>query len=305
MLMITGIHHVTALASTPQANVDFYVGVLGLRLIKKTVNFDDPGTYHLYYGDGIGSPGTLMTFFPYGHILPGKRGTGETASVTFQVPSGSLDWWCERLATAGHETGEEQIFGNRVIWGLDPDGLRVEFEEADTLADFTYWENSDVPLERAIRTISRVTLTPNPGQTEEFVASLLGFQKLGSQDERTRFVVGDSFVDIVDSTMPRAQSSAGTIHHVAFRNPNDEQQEEWLKKLVAAGRNASPVMDRNYFNSIYFREPGGVLFEFATDGPGFSVDEPLDALGEQLMLPVQYESKREQLLAILPELRLP
>jgi glyoxalase family protein len=304
--MITGIHHVTAIASTPQPNVDFYVGVLGLRLIKKTVNFDDPGTYHLYYGDGIGTPGTLMTFFPYGHILPGKRGTGETASVTFQVPVGSLNWWKDRLTSTEH--GEEVVFGQQVLWALDPDGLRVEFEEAEILTDFTHWEDAPVPRDKAIRTISRVTLAPHTNQnaSEELFENHLGFQPHSTEGSYTRFRVGESWVDVYrDSTMPKAQSSAGTIHHVAFRNRNDAEQEQWLQKLVQAGRNTSPIMDRNYFHSIYFREPGGILFELATDGPGFLIDEPLETLGEHLQLPPQYEPKREDLHSILPKLVMP
>jgi glyoxalase family protein len=310
--MVLGIHHVTALASYPQPNVDFYVGLLGLRLVKQTVNFDDPGTYHLYYGDGIGTPGTLLTFFPYGNILKGKRGKGETQSITFEVPTGSLDWWVTRLSIENIENGEEIIFGKRVVWALDPDGMTVEFEESDSVTPNTYWTGSTVPFDKAIRAIKRVTLGPSDGHgigefktTEEALTKMLGVEPTGLDGKRERFQFGTSEVDVLrDEFLPRAQSSAGTIHHVAFRNASKEIQREWLKKLTEKGFHSSPVMDREYFESIYFREPGGVLFEFATDGPGFLINEPVDTLGTELRLPPQYESKKTQLEAILPKLNL-
>lgn len=308
--MITGIHHVTALASTPQPNVDFYVGVLGLRLIKQTVNFDDPTVYHLYYGDGVGTPGTLMTFFPYGHILPGKRGTGETFSVTFEVPTGTLDWWHERLAVNNIPSGEEVVFGKRVVWGLDPDGLRVEFEEYSDETAFSAWEGSPVPADKAIRTIRRVTLTPNDPMgersTESLISKTMEFRTGDSEGGRTRYYAGSSEIDIVRGLFShRFQSSAGTIHHVAFRNIDDASQAEWRQKIVDAGYNITPFIDRDYFHSLYFREPGGVLFELATDAPGFAIDEDIEHLGERLQLPEQYEHKREYLQSVLAPIKVP
>lgn len=311
--MVLGIHHVTAISGDAQENVDFYVGVLGLRLVKKTVNFDDPSVYHLYYGDGIGRPGTLMTTFPYGHILPGKRGRGETASITFEVPVGSLDFWATRLAVEAKASGEEVIFGKRVVWAHDPDGLRVEFEEVEVPTEFSVWEGSPVPAEHAIRAIRRVTLLPMDGPgigefptTEDAITGMLGFERMDSEGNRERFKVGVSEVDVLrDPSLPRHQSSAGTVHHVAFRNADDEVHEDWLKRLLSSGFHVSPIMERNYFRSIYFREPGGVLFEFATDAPGMMIDEPEATLGEALMLPAQYEHKRAYLNSVLADLRVP
>lgn len=306
--MITGIHHVTAMAEDGQKNVDFYVKTLGLRMVKKTVNFDDPGVYHLYYGDGVGTPGTLMTFFIYRHILKGKRGQGETLSVTFEVPVGSLDRWHERLAVAGFECGEEAIFGKRIVWALDPDGLRIELEEQASLKKTQVWEGSTVPIEDAIHSIKRVTLAPFQSElklTEDMFLNFFDWTSIGTEGFRERFQAGESFVDVVrDPQIGQKQNSAGTIHHIAFRNTDDASQESWLMKLHRGGVNATPVQERNYFRSIYFREPGGVLFEFATDGPGFLIDEPFETLGEHLMLPPQYENRRERLNGILQELNL-
>ena len=308
--MVLGIHHVTAIASHPQPNVDFYVGVLGLRLIKQTVNFDDPGVYHLYYGDGIGTPGTLLTFFPYGDILPGKRGKGETIATTFEVPKGSLDWWCEHLSIQGIENGIETIFGRQVVWALDHDKMRIEFEESENETPFVEWSGSVVPQDKAIRTIKRLALAPNDlagiGEfrtTEDALTGMFEATLVGQEGNRTRYQLGVSEVDVYrDETMPRAQNSAGTVHHVAFRNKNQEIQEEWLIKLMKAGFHASPVTERDYFKSIYFREPGGVLFEFATEGPGFLIDEDEPTLGTHLKLPSRYESLRGQLSKSLPQL---
>ncbi|MBI1332608.1 MAG: ring-cleaving dioxygenase [Armatimonadetes bacterium] len=310
--MILGIHHVTAIASHPQPNVDFYVGVLGLRLVKQTVNFDDPGVYHLYYGDGVGSPGTLLTFFPYGDILPGKRGRGETISMMFEVPPGSLDWWCTHLSVQNIPNGIETIFGRQVVWALDHDGMRVELEEADGPTEVVEWKGSIVPTDKAIRRIKRLTLAPNDfagigdfRTTEDALTGMFEAEKIGREGTRTRYRLGDSEVDVYrEEGMPRAQNSAGTVHHVAFRNASPEIQEQWLMKLMKAGFHTSPVTERDYFKSIYFREPGGVLFEFATDGPGFQIDEDEPTLGTHLKLPSRYEPLRPQLQVVLPKLNL-
>lgn len=311
--MVLGIHHVTAISGDPQQNVDFYVGVLGLRLVKKTVNFDDPTVYHLYFGDGIGRPGTLMTTFPYGHILPGKRGRGETSSVTFEVPVGALDYWSARLAIEATASGETSIFGKRVVWAHDPDGLRVEVEESEQQAEYTAWDASRVPQEYAIRSIKRVSLMPVRGRsigrfgsTEELLTNMLEFSQIGAEGGRKRFTVGGSEVDVIEAPEePLARSSAGTVHHIAFRNANQEVHDNWLNRLNQSGFHTSPVMDRDYFRSIYFREPGGVLFEFATDQPGMMIDEPVEHLGESLQIPQMHAYRREHLEQILPKLQIP
>lgn len=302
----------TAIASHPQPNVDFYVGILGLRLVKQTVNFDDPSVYHLYYGDGIGSPGTLITFFPYGDILPGKRGKGETLSFTFEVPKGSLDWWCTHLSVHDIPNGIETIFGKQVVWALDHDKMRIEFEESESDFQPVAWKDAIVPTDKAIRRIKRLTLAPNDfagigdfRTTEDALTGMLGATEIGREGNRIRYRIGDSEVDTYrDDAMPRPQNSAGTIHHVAFRNANMDVQAEWLKKLIDAKFHVSDVRERDYFKSIYFREPGGTLFEFATDGPGFQIDEDEPTLGTHLKLPHQYEQLRDNLSNVLPTLNL-
>ncbi len=311
--MVLGIHHVTAISGDPQQNVDFYVGVLGLRLVKQTVNFDDPTGYHLYYGDGIGRPGTLMTTFPYGHILPGKRGRGETASITFEVPVGSLDYWATRLGIEVKASGEETIFGKRVVWAHDPDGLRIELEEVETPTDFTLWPDSAVPAEYAIRSIRRVSLMPVRGRsigefetTEAALGGMFSFTQIGDEGNRKRFQAGVSEVDVIEAPEePLARNSAGTVHHIAFRNKDNEVHEKWLLDLNRSGFHTSPIMERDYFRSIYFREPGGVLFEFATDQPGMMIDESEEHLGEALQLPQMHAHRKAHLESVLPKLRIP
>ncbi|MDH4387575.1 MAG: VOC family protein [Fimbriimonas sp.] len=311
--MVLGIHHVTAISGDPQQNVDFYVGVLGLRLVKQTVNFDDPTVYHLYYGDGIGRPGTLMTTFPYGHILPGKRGRGETASITFEVPVGSLDYWATRLRIEVKASGEETIFGKRVVWAHDPDGLRIELEEVETPTNFTLWPDSAVPAEYAIRSIRRVSLMPVRGRsigefetTEAALSGMFSFTQIGEEGSRKRFQAGVSEVDVIEAPEePLARNSAGTVHHIAFRNKDNEVHEKWLLDLNRSGFHTSPIMERDYFRSIYFREPGGVLFEFATDQPGMMKDESEEHLGEALQLPQMHAHRKAHLESVLPKLRIP
>ncbi len=296
--MVHGLHHLTAIAGDAQENLDFYTGALGLRLVKTTVNFDDPGTYHLYYGDGAGTPGTILTFFPYGRALPGNRGAGEASAVTLLVPEGSLSFWRDRLPGAVERGGG--------LSAKDPDGMELRLVEApETVA--VPWPGMPVPSERAIVRMAGVELTPLPAPsagrgTEAFLTDRLGFSQRGS-----RFTSGDSFVDVVDlgPAAPRLRQSAGTIHHVAFRTEDGATQREALKTLAAAGVPASDVRDRDYFTSIYFREPGGVLFEIATDGPGFAADEPFETLGRALKLPSGIEPHRARIEATLPRLRLP
>ena len=307
----TGIHHVTAIAGEPQRNVDFYAGLLGLRLVKKTVNFDDPGTYHLYYGDGAGTPGSIMTFFPWPGAPHGRIGSGQLTVTSFSIPAASLGYWTERLVENGvrFEKPEER-FGETVLRFSDPDGLRLELvaAEEDNRAG---WADGPAAAENAVRGFDHVTLAvADPSRTAELMTDSLGFRQSGGTEGRTRYEAGEggpgNTVDVADATgFPRGTMGVGTVHHVAFRAPDDETQLELREKVASLGYNVTPVLDRNYFRSIYFREPGGVLFEIATDPPGFTVDEDPEHLGENLKLPPWLESRRDQLEEVLPPLRVP
>ena len=305
---IAGIHHVTAMASDPQANGDFYTGVLGLRLVKKTVNFDDPGTYHLYYGDEVGHPGTIMTFFPWPLARRGVQGAGQATVTSFAVPEGSLGFWTERLARLGVTfDGVKTRFGEEVLTLLDPDGLRLELvARADSRPG---WVDGPVPAEHAVRGFDGVTLTEwNLDITQKVLAGTLGFRRVGEEGDRVRFEAGTgegggagSRVDVLMSpAAARGRISAGTVHHVAFRAADEADQLAWRQAVDESGLYVTPVLDRQYFRSIYFREPGGVLFEIATDPPGFTWDEPVESLGSGLKLPPWLEESRSRIEAALP-----
>jgi glyoxalase family protein len=307
----SGIHHVTAIAGEPQRNVGFYVGLLGLRLVKKTVNFDDPGTYHLYYGDGAGSPGSIMTFFPWAGAPKGRIGTGQLTVTSFSFPASSLGYWTERLVESGVRFEKpEDRFGETVLRFPDPDGLRLELVAA---ADDGRegWAGGPVPAGHAVRGFDHVTLlSSDPAGTAELMTSTLGFRQTGEAEGRTRFEAGRSgpgnTVDVANGAgFPRGTMGVGTVHHLALRVPDDEMQLELRERVAALGFNVTPILDRNYFRSIYFREPGGVLFEIATDPPGFAADEDPEHLGESLKLPPWLEPRREQLEEVLPPLRVP
>jgi glyoxalase family protein len=277
MTPLRGIHHVTAITGDAQKNADFYTGVLGLRLVKKTVNFDDPGSYHLYYGDHTGSPGTLVTFFEWPGATPGKAGAGEPVAIVYAVPAGSIGWWAEHLADYG-----AKLSGGRLTV-RDPDGMRVELVETPGEAETLH----------AIKHIEAIVLSLGvPERSHALYTDELGFSEEISGNGK-HYKVGESFVDVeTPAGSVRGRIGAGSIHHVAFRVDDDTAQGKWLQKLHALGLNVSPVMDRKYFHSIYFRERNGVLFELATDGPGMHVDEPVEHLGETLALPAEYESMR-------------
>jgi glyoxalase family protein len=307
----SGIHHVTAICGEPQRNVDFYAGLLGLRLVKKTVNFDDPGTYHLYYGDGAGSPGSIMTFFPWASAPKGRIGAGQLTVTSFSFPASSLGYWTERLVESGVRFEKpEDRFGETVLRFPDPDGLRLELVAA---ADDNRegWDGGPVPAEHALRGFHHVTLLSTaPAGTAQLMTGTLGFRQTGEAEGRTRFEAGEggpgTTVDVADGAgFPRGTMGVGTVHHVAFRVPDEETQLELREKVAALGYNVTPVLDRNYFRSIYFREPGGVLFEIATDPPGFAADEDPEHLGEQLKLPPWLEPRREEIEAVLEPLRVP
>jgi glyoxalase family protein len=306
----TGIHHVTAISGEPQRNVDFYAGILGLRLVKKTVNFDDPETYHLYYGDGAGSPGTIMTFFPWAHAPGGRIGAGQLVVTSSSIPSTSLGYWTERLVENGVRFEKPRDrFGETVLTFEDPDRLRIELVAAED--GRAGWEGSPVPAEHTVRGFHHVALAVETTEsTVRLMTDHLGFRQVDEAEGRIRLSAGEggpgNTVDVVNAAgFPRGSMGVGTVHHVAFRVPDEETQLALREEVAALGYNVTPVLDRNYFRSIYFREPGGVLFEIATDPPGFAVDEPEEELGTHLKLPPWLETRRDRLEEVLPPLRVP
>ncbi len=308
----SGLHHVTAIAADPQENVDFYTRVLGLRLVKRTVNFDAPDTYHLYYGDETGRPGSILTFFPWPGAPRGRRGTGQATTTAFSVPEGSLGWWKTRLAQKGVEVVEAVTrFDEDALSFEDPDGLLLELVAHTGTDPRPPWEQGPIPHEHAIRGLYSVTLSESGYEsTAAMLTDTLGFRLIGESGSTMRFEVGGggpgTRVDVVcQPEAPRGLVSAGTVHHVAWRAPDEGAQVEWRESIVGTGLDVTPVIDRNYFRSIYFREPGGVLLEIATDAPGFVIDEPLLELGRRLQLPPWLEPKRADIEAALPELRIP
>jgi predicted esterase/catechol 2,3-dioxygenase-like lactoylglutathione lyase family enzyme len=306
---VLGIHHVTAIASDPQRNLDFYVGLLGLRFVKRTVNFDDPETYHLYFGDEVGTPGAIMTFFPWPGARPGRQGTGQVAVTSLAVLPRALGFWLERLVRYGikHEGPTKQVISFR-----DHDGLMLELVgDAGAEARPAWGEAPGIAPEHAIHGFHGVTIWAAQGDdTERVLVDTLGFRAVHEDGSTRRFAVGDggpgTLVDVRSvGGFVRGAGGAGTVHHVAWRVPDDAAQLQMRERVTKAGLEPTPVIDRNYFHSVYFREPGGVLFELATDPPGFAIDEPVARLGERLMLPRQYEAHRAQIEAILPPIHLP
>lgn len=309
---ILGIHHITAIADDPQRNIDFYTGLLGLRLVKVTVNFDDPGNYHLYYGDGQGHPGTILTFFAWPGARRGRHGNSQVTATSFAIPQGSAQFWHDRLKAAVIEP-EPAItrFGESVIAFTDPDGLRIELVESAG-ADATHaWDKSDVPPEARIRGFHSATLTETGYErTAKLLTKTMGFRLTGEEQNRFRYEIesggASKTVDVVCAPGGvDGRVAVGTVHHIAWRTVDDAQQREWLETLSGLGYNLSPVMDRVYFHSIYYREPGGILFEIATDPPGFTTDEPLADLGRGLKLPPWLESYRARIEGALPPIHRP
>ncbi|KZY34115.1 glyoxalase [Roseovarius sp. HI0049] len=301
MSPVPGLHHVTAVCSDPQDNLDFYTRTLGQKLVKKTVNFDDPGTYHLYYGDRTGTPGTIMTFFPFVGAGQGRAGNGMASAVAYATDTAGFDIWTERLTRDSTDfEGPEERFGTRVITLADPDRLSVEIVETDEMAPGGF------------HSVTLCLADTDP--TARLLTAVMGYEEVeeeagpGRSRLRLRAPGGDrgSVVDLLrEDTAAIGQPGAGTIHHVAFRARDAEEQLDWQDRLRAAGIAVTPVIDRQYFTAIYFREPGGVLFEIATDPPGFAIDEPEDALGRNLMLPDRYEPDRARIERILPPLSEP
>ncbi|HHY86608.1 MAG TPA: ring-cleaving dioxygenase [Verrucomicrobia bacterium] len=310
---IPGLHHVTAIATDPQHNLDFYCGVLGLRLVKRTVNFDDPGTYHFYFGDARGTPGTLLTFFPWAGARRARRGTGQVETTAYAIPPGSIRYWLERLKAHGVSVEHAPArFGEEVIRFADPDGMLLELVATAPPTGVEPWPGA-VPAEHALRGFHGVTAAlEGYERTAKLLTETFGWRLVNEFGNRFRFApAGDAaepgrFVDLV--CMPdgqRAGGGAGSVHHIAFRVENDQEQRRWRERIVSLGFDVSPVMDRTYFHSIYFREPGGILFEIATDGPGFLIDEPAASLGESLKVPPWLEAIRERLERVLPPITVP
>jgi glyoxalase family protein len=297
--MILGLHHVTAIGSDPQDNLAFYSGLLGMRLVKKTVNFDDPGTYHLYYGNYTGDPGTLITFFTWPGSFRGRPGTGQPTTIALTVPKRSFGAWKEKFDAKGmHAEGPFQRFGSEEYLSLqDPDGIEIELVAAGSDSD-----------EARVEKLHTITLSEEGYErTAGLLTGIMGFRQAAEKSNRFRFEAGSggpgTYLDVICAPdLRRGSMGAGTIHHVAFRTPDDEAQKSWRVKVAEAGLNVSPVMDRQYFHSIYFREPGGVLFEVATDPPGFAVDEDVSSLGEALKLPPWLEPMRSSIERRLPGL---
>jgi len=311
---LLGIHHVTAICGPPQENVDFYVGVLGLRLVKRTVNQDDPGTYHLFYADAVGNPGTDLTFFAWPQALHGREGVGQAASVALAIPQTALPYWTARLSE--HQIpfeGPIRRFDEDVIAFSDVHGQSLELVAARDAGARLWqpWEEGPVAPEYAIRGIHSVTvLESGDDPTVPFLRAPLGFWPAGEDGGRSRFGVGDggsgAWLDLIVRPGGRRGSIAvGTIHHIAWRTPDDNEQQAWWQQIHDLGVPISQIIDRFWFLSIYFREPGGVLFEIATDGPGFLADEPLGELGARLVLPPWLEPTREQIERALPPIELP
>lgn len=304
---IPGIHHVTAITADGQKNIDFYCGVLGLRLVKVTVNFDDPQSYHLYYGDELGRPGTIMTFFVWPGAQRGRIGSGQVTATSFSVPRASLDYWKGRLESV---TIAPTRFGDQVLQFSDPDGIRLEIVGRPTEDSRPPWSDGPVSAQHAIRGFHGVTLSVEGYEhTTTLLTGTLGFKSEGGDESRYRFLGDSPYAEVVDVLCvpdgARGTLGAGIVHHVAFRAGDEESQKRWRQTLTKIGQNVTPVIDRTYFHSIYFREPGGVLFEIATDDPGFTVDESPESLGTTLKLPPQYENARSVIESILPALRFP
>lgn len=332
---ILGIHHITAIAGNPQKNINFYTSFLGLRLVKLTVNFDDPQTYHFYYGDNIGRPGTILTFFPWQTMPKGFRGTGQVITTSFLIPENSLEYWINRLKNQKISyTGPIKRFDNdeQVITLYDPDGMEIELvahKDAEMRKDNT-WRRGPIPEEYATRGFYSATISlEGYERTADLLTENMGFSKTKNEGNRFRFEIKDkekiidhfygnkqerkldllnspSIVDLV--CLPytqRGSMGVGTVHHIAWRTPTDESQLDMRKKIVDTGLDATPVIDRRYFHSVYFREPGGILFEIATDLPGFMVDQNEEELGQKLLLPEWLEPGRKYLEKVLPKISTP
>ena len=305
---ITGLHHLTAIATDAQQNIDFYSGLLGLRLVKKTVNFDDPSAYHLYYGDETGTPGSIITFFYWPGAMRGRVGAGQATAITFSAPAASLEFWYNRLSRHSLTPTRRSRFGEEVLAFADPDGIPIEIV-AVAGDERPGWAGGGIPMEFALRGMHTVELTVRAAAaTETLLTEVMGYRLVRRDGGRARFEAGvggsGRYADVMaDPKAPRGTGGAGTIHHIAYRVPDDGAQLELQERLAEAGFGVSDVRDRDYFHSIYYREHGGILFEIATDVPGFAVDELPEALGTALKLPKQIEPLRSRIESLLPTLQ--
>jgi len=304
---MSGIHHVTAIAGNALRNLDFYTRTLGLRLVKKTVNFDDPGTYHFYYGDEAGRPGTILTFFPWAPAAAGRGRVGQTHQTAFRVPARSIGYWTHRFIENGvtYEPLEKR-FGETVLAFTDPDGMSLALVGVPGAENEAGWSDGEVPAEHAIRGFHGVTLLlDSAAKTGAILTDVFGFKETGREGSTIRYRASDAAGGIVDIYEAKGflpgRLGRGSVHHIAFRAADDVEEAEMARKLVRDhGMHPTEQKDRNYFRSIYFREPGGVLFEIATDIPGFAVDEPLASLGQELKLPAFLEPHRKEIENVLP-----
>jgi len=308
---IPGIHHITAVASATAENLAFYRNILGLRLVKQTVNFDDPLTYHLYYGDAQGAPGTILTFFPWENMPQGKPGAGMVTAVAFAIPRRSMDFWIQRIEATGTPTRAGRRFGDRMIQFRDPCGLPIELIEVPDPPSFSGWLQNPIADDHAIRGFHSATATLNAlEEIRGLLVDIMGMKMHDRDDKRYRFMMADHeapghYYDVlIDAKAPMGKPGGGTVHHIAFRTASDRTQALWQARLGQKGLPVTGVRDRKYFRSIYFNSPGGVLFEIATDPPGFAVDESMEAMGTELKLPDQYESIRPDIVSRLPPLQL-
>lgn len=306
---ITGIHHITAIAGNAKRNLDFYTRVLGLRMVKRTVNFDDPGTYHFYYGNEQGTPGTIITFFPWEGITTGRQGTGMATEIGYSVGKESLAFWADRFRELQVKHGEiGERMGEAYLSFHDPDGLTISLIATKDPDDRQPWATAEVPAAAGAKGFHSVTLTLREiGPTASILTDVFGYRQERQEGNRYRFrtdaIPTAAVVDLVEAPGERrGLNGSGTNHHVAFRVANEEMQMAFREKVLSRGLHITPKIDRDYFYSVYFREPGGVLFELATDNPGFAVDEPLDQLGTHLKLPEQYEAMRATIEQSLPAL---
>lgn len=293
-----GIHHITAIVGHPQENVDFYAGVLGLRLVKQTVNFDDPETYHFYFGNDGGKPGTIMTFFPWANAYPGKIGAGQVGITSFVVPVGSLSFWKERLTSFNVAVRDFDRFGESYLEFDDPHGLHLELVEREE-GEVNTWTFGGVTPETAIKGFGGATLlSADPEKTADLLANVMGLEYVGQDGDLARYRSTSDIGNVIDlklTPIARGTMGVGTVHHIAWRASDDADQREWQDYVADNGYGVTQVQDRNYFNAVYFREHGEILFEIATDPPGFAHDETPESMGTALKLPAQYEQYRTQL----------
>lgn len=303
-----GIHHITAIAGEPKRHVAFYTRQLGLRFVKRTVNFDDPGSWHVYYGNEVGAPGTALTFFTWNRLPRGRHGAGEAQEVAFAIPQGALDFWIKRLDALGiaHGTPEKR-FGETAIALEDPDGLKLELVASPGADAIAGWSSGEIPAAHALRGFHGITLeVSDPAPTRRVLVEVFGFKPEGIEHNRHRFLGDAALGRVIDLRVTpglgRHSQGLGTNHHVAFRAKDDAEEMELRARALALGLKATEQIDRKYFRSVYFREPGGILFEIATDHPGFVVDEPKEKLGRQIMLPPWFEPERAKIEAGLPAL---